>query len=370
MSKRVLILANHRPNRSPGQRFRFEQYVPYLRACGFECDVSPLISTERQDRVLYGRGHHLGKALLFLNGVRRRTADWCRRDRYDIVFVYREALMTGHTLFERLFRRTDARMIFDFDDAIWLPTVSSGNRTLAWLKNPAKTDELLHMADMIFAGNRYLAEYASQFSDCVRIVPTTVDTDVFRPEARRPCGDGVVEIGWTGSPTTIEHFVYLVPTLVRLREKYGDRVRFKVIGDEAFRDDRLGLRGIPWRRETELDDLSTMDIGIMPLPDSPWTRGKCGFKGLTYMSLGIPAVMSPVGVNTEIVDDGMNGFLADSNDEWIDTLSRLIEQPELRAAVGIRGRATVVARYSVASQKDRYVQLFREVLDRHSRTTA
>jgi glycosyltransferase involved in cell wall biosynthesis len=261
-------------------------------------------------------------------------------------------------------------MIFDFDDAIWLPTVSSGNRTLAWLKNPAKTDELLRMADMVFAGNRYLADYASQFSDCVRIVPTTVDTDVFRPEARIPRRDGVVEIGWTGSRTTIDHFVYLVPTLVRIREKYGDRVRFKVIGDEVFRDDRLGLRGIPWRRETELDDLSTMDIGIMPLPDSPWTRGKCGFKGLTYMSLGIPAVLSPVGVNTEIVDDGINGFLADSEDQWVDRLSRLIEQPELRTAVGTRGRATVVARYSVASQKDRYVQYFREVLEGHARSTS
>src|SRR6188768_3067686 len=100
MSKRVLILANHRPNRSPGQRFRFEQYVSHLQACGFECDLSPLVSTERQDAILYGHGHHFGKGLLFLNSVRRRMADWSHRDRYDIVFVYREALMTGHTFFE------------------------------------------------------------------------------------------------------------------------------------------------------------------------------------------------------------------------------------------------------------------------------
>ena len=105
----------------------------------------------------------------------------------------------------------------------------------------------------------------------------------------------------------------------------------------------------------------------MPLPDTEWTRGKCGFKGLTYMALGLPAVMSPVGVNTEIVEDGVNGFLAGSEDAWVEKLSMLIEQPALRTTLGAKGRETVIARYSVASQRDNYVGYFNEVLDRPRR---
>ena len=334
---------------------------------GFECHVSPLLRTERDDRTFYAAGHYFGKARILLNSARIRTVNWWTLDAYDIIFIYREALMTRHTVFERLFRRSRSRIVFDFDDAIWLPAVSSGNRRLEWLKNPAKTARLLSWADMAFAGNRYLAEYASRFCDCVRIVPTTVDTDVFQPRAAAVTGDGPVEIGWTGSPSTIEHLRYSLPALRRLRQKYGGRIRFKVIGDAAFHDEALDVRGMPWRRETELADLSTLDIGIMPLPDDDWTRGKCGFKGLTYMALGIPAVLSPVGVNTEIVEDGVNGFLAESEDAWVDRLSLLVEQPALRARLGARGRETVVARYSVASQRDDYVRHFQEVLDRPKR---
>ena len=362
MPRRVLFLVNHRPDRSPGQRFRFEQYLPYLEKHGFECHLSPLLRDRYEDEVFYSRGRYVGKARIFLNSVRLRTRDWLRLDDYDIVFIYREALMTRHTMFERLFRQAGPRIIFDFDDAIWLPAVSPENQALRWLKDPGKTRRLLSWSDMVFAGNRYLADYASRFCDTVRIVPTTVDTAVFRPREPDGFADGVVEIGWTGSPSTIEHLRFRLPALRRLREKYGSRVRFKVIGDGRFRDEALGIVGLPWRRETELIDLSTMDIGIMPLPDDEWTRGKCGFKGLTYMALGIPAMLSPVGVNTDIVQDDVNGMLAGSEDEWVDKLSLLIERPDVRRRLGTAGRETVVAHYSVCSQRDKYVEYFNEVL--------
>jgi glycosyltransferase involved in cell wall biosynthesis len=368
MRKRVLIVANHRMDRSPAQRFRFEQYLGYLAAHGFDCHLSPLVRNEREDRVFYGQGHYVGKAGVLFNSLRVRMGDWWQAGTYDIVFIHREALMTGHTIFERLLSRGRARVIFDFDDAIWLPAISPGNKALEWLKNPGKTARILSWSDMVFAGNRYLADYAARFCDTVRIVPTTVDTDVFVPGRPVRHADGVVEIGWTGSPSTIEHLIYGLPALRRVRQKFGDRVRFKVIGDATFEDSVLGVKGLPWQKETELRDLSTLDIGIMPLPDTDWTRGKCGFKGLTYMALGIPAVLSPVGVNTEIIDDGVNGYLADSEDAWVAKLSLLIEQPALRSALGAAGRERVVDRYSVLAQRDKYVEYFNEVLDRPRRT--
>jgi glycosyltransferase involved in cell wall biosynthesis len=135
-------------------------------------------------------------------------------------------------------------------------------------------------------------------------------------------------------------------------------VRFKLIGDGRYRDEPLGIRGQDWNASTEVRDLSEIDIGVMPLPDDEWARGKCGLKGLQYMALEIPTVMSPVGVNTEIIDDGINGFLADGDDEWFDKLCRLIESESLRRALGTTSRTTVESRYSVRSQRDRYLSLF------------
>jgi glycosyltransferase involved in cell wall biosynthesis len=169
-------------------------------------------------------------------------------------------------------------------------------------------------------------------------------------------------IGWSGSLTTIQHFDLVIPVLRRLRERYGDRVRFKVIGDAGYRLDDLDITGTAWRADTEVGDLSEIGIGIMPLPDDDWAKGKCGLKGLQYMALEIATVMSPVGVNTEIIDHGRNGFLASTEDEWFERLSELVESADLRARLGAAARETVVSHYSVESQKDRYVDLFEGVL--------
>jgi glycosyltransferase involved in cell wall biosynthesis len=157
--------------------------------------------------------------------------------------------------------------------------------------------------------------------------------------------------------TTIQHFDLMIPVLRRLREEYGVAVRFKVIGDGRYRDQELGIQGQDWSAETEVSDLSDIDIGVMPLPDDEWARGKCGLKGLQYMALGIPTIMSPVGVNTEIIDDGVNGFLAGDEDEWLTKLTSLIESAELREKLGREGRETVEQRYSVRSQRERYLSL-------------
>jgi glycosyltransferase involved in cell wall biosynthesis len=162
--------------------------------------------------------------------------------------------------------------------------------------------------------------------------------------------------------TTVKHFEYAVPFLLRIKDKYGDKVSIKMIGDRRYRHERLGIQGVSWIKEDELKELSGIDIGIMPLPDDEWSRGKCGLKGLQYMALEIPAVMSPVGVNTEIISDGTNGFLARTEDEWVNKISALVESATLRSKIGKAGRATVEERYSVKSQAQNYLRYFDEVL--------
>jgi glycosyltransferase involved in cell wall biosynthesis len=354
---RILFVAGHHPGRAPNQRFRFEQYLGYLQERGFQCDVSWLIAPE--DALFYRPGRIAEKLRLVTRAVLTRLGDAMRSGRYDLVFVSREAFMVGPAIFERaMAARTP--LVFDFDDSIWLLHTSEANRRFGWLKMPGKTANIIRMASLVFAGNAYLADYARQWNDRVHVVPTTIDTDVYppAPSQRKP---GPIRVGWSGSITTISYFVaYAVPILTRLKERHGDLVDLRVIGDELYRNDALGIGGQPWRLETEVEDLQEFDIGIMPLPDDAWARGKCGLKALQYMALEVPTVLSPIGVNTEIVTDGVNGYLADGPDDWIDRISRLIESENLRRRLGAAGRRTVEERYSVRSWRGEYARLLTE----------
>jgi glycosyltransferase involved in cell wall biosynthesis len=365
--KRVLILCLHRPNRSPSQRFRFEQYLGYLEQNGYEFDFSYLLD-QQSDKIYYKPGQYGKKLMIVMRSITRRLRELMKARRYDLVFVQREAFMLGTPFFERAIAGK-VPMIFDFDDSIWLQTVSESNKKLAFLKDASKTARIIEKAALVFAGNEFLADYARQFNNNVVIVPTTIDTDVYKPvpdvkDKQHVC------IGWSGSFSTIEHFETALPALRLVKERFGGRVSFKIIGDGNYYCKDLDAQGLPWIADTEVRDLSTFDIGIMPLPDTEWAKGKCGLKGLQYMALGIPTLMSPVGVNTEIIQHGENGFLPRTEDEWIACLSELIESEELRRRIGDAGKATLEAGYATKAWDARYLQYFDEVCARRQATTA
>ncbi|MDR1761072.1 MAG: glycosyltransferase, partial [Bacteroidales bacterium] len=164
-----------------------------------------------------------------------------------------------------------------------------------------------------------------------------------------------------GSETTFKHFMLLEHVLLKIKKKYGDRVSFMLISNKLYENKKLGITTTFWNADDEINQLSHIDIGIMPLPNDEWSRGKCGFKGLQYMAMEIPCIMSAVGVNTEIIEHGVNGFLAHNNDEWEEYLTLLIDNSELRKTIGKQGRKTVEERYSIDSQKEKYVGIFNEL---------
>jgi glycosyltransferase involved in cell wall biosynthesis len=361
---KILFVAAHRPNRSPSQRYRFEQYFEYLEQNGFQCELSWLIS-EKDDSRFYRPGNWHNKLNIFLKSLVKRMGDVMKSGEYDIVFVQREAFMTGSVFFEKRFSKSSAWLVYDFDDAIWHLDVSDANRMLGWLKKPGKTSELIRMADVVIAGNNYLCNYAKQFNPAVRLIPTTIDTTRFTRTSDRHNPDRIC-IGWSGSLTTIKHFQHAIPILKKLKDKYGDRIYFKVMGDETYRNADLDIQGIAWTNESEVRELSAFDIGIMPLPDDEWVKGKCGLKGLSYMSLTVPTVMSNVGVNGQIIQDGVNGFLANTDEEWIQKISLLIDSAELRSKMGLAGRQTVLENYSVLSQQQAYLSVFQSLMEKGS----
>lgn len=357
--KKILFIAAHRKDRAPNQRFRFEQYFDFLEQNGFKCELSYLLN-EADDKLIYSRGNYFAKAGLILKNIRHRMNDLKKINDFDIIFIVREALMIRSTYFERQFRKSKAKIVYDFDDAIWINDTSDANKFFSWLKNPTKIKEIIKDSDLVFAGNDYLKQFALQFNRNVIIVPTTIDTDEYKPvQPHRE--SSVVTIGWSGSLTTIKHFKYALPFLSKLKKEYGNRINIKVIGDSSFRNGELNIQGIAWSKKNELSDLSEIDIGIMPLPDDDWAKGKCGLKGLQYMALAIPTIMSPVGVNSQIIQDGENGFLAGTTDEWISKIKMLIEQPELRSKMGNAARETVIKHYSVEANKLLYLESFKNL---------
>lgn len=359
---KILFIAAHRKDRSPSQRFRFEQYLDFLGQNGFEVEFSPLL-TQEDDKILYSKGKYFEKSRLLLRCMDRRKKDLKKAEEADIIFIQREAFLTRSIRYEKGFRALGKKMVFDFDDSIWLSNVSDANRKFNWLKNAAKTSQLIGMSDMIFAGNAYLSEYAKKFNKNVFIVPTTIDTNEYTRIKKENSIDKIC-IGWSGSITTIQHFEFAVPFMREIKKKYGDKIEIKVIGDGNYVNEELGIKGLAWNKASEIKELSSFDIGIMPLPDDEWAKGKCGLKGLQYMALEIPTIMSPVGVNSEIIQDGKNGFLASTTEEWVSAISRLIESEEARLKMGKEARKTVEEKYSVDANKQLYLQLLNKCLEK------
>jgi glycosyltransferase involved in cell wall biosynthesis len=338
--------------------------MQFLEENGFDYKYSFLLSAS-DDKVFYKPGKYLHKLLIFLKSLIKRLRDVIVSNQYDIVFIQREAFMVGTVVFEKLFSYSRAKIIFDFDDSIWLNQVSQSsapNKGLRFLKKPRKTADIIQLSDLVFAGNPYLAAYAERYNPSVVIVPTTIDTSVYQEDSSQR-NSNVITIGWSGSKTTIDHFNLALPALREVEKRYEKKVKIKIIGDGNYNNHELkNYQALDWKGDEEVDQLNSFDIGIMPLPDDEWAKGKCGLKGLQYMALAVPTIMSPVGVNTEIIQHGINGFLASTTDEWITFISQLVEDADLRKRLGQAGKKTVVDHFSVEVWRDRYLQHFRRLL--------
>lgn len=352
---RVLAVVPSVYDTSPGQRFRIEQWEPILAARGVEITYAPFENDELR-AVLYKGGAVLKKAAAVTRNMKRRGRELADVGSYDLVYIFREAALLGPPWFERKIAKSGVPAVFDFDDAVFVSYKSPSNGYLSYLKFPAKTAEICRLSTHVMAGNEYLADYARKQNPNVTIIPTTIDTDKYQfiEKAVEP---STVTIGWSGSFSTIQHLDTIRDALEELAKT--ENYKLRVIGTPSYKISGVDTEAMQWRSETELADLREIDIGLMPLPDEDWTRGKCGLKALQYMALGIPTICSPVGVNSTIIKDGTNGFLADGREEWIEKLKQLMHSPELRQKLGRAGRETVEREYSAKAIAPKVLDVFR-----------
>jgi glycosyltransferase involved in cell wall biosynthesis len=355
---RLLAIVPQIPDVSPGQRFRLEQWEPLLREFGVETRFEAFESPEL-NALIYQPGGTLEKISLIVKAFNRRFSLLSSIKEFDVVYIFREAALLGPAIIERRIARLGIPIVFDFDDAIFIPYISPSNGLLSLLKFPWKTRAICRLSTHIMAGNQYLAEYAARVNKNVAIVPTTIDLDKYTLEVPTATPDRLT-IGWTGSYSTVQHLDTLRAVLQRLGK--GENFRLRVIGTANYKIEGVDAEALPWNSSSEIADLRSVDIGIMPLPDNRWTKGKCGLKALQYMALGIPVVCSPVGVNSEIIQDEKNGFLASTEEEWVERLTRLLHSADLRSRVGLAGRATVESKYCARAQAPRVYDILRSAV--------
>lgn len=351
------------PTEGASNRYRVEQYLPYLEKRGIEYSLHSFWRSSGFD-VLYKPGKYIQKFYYFVLGTIFRLFDLIGIAQYDIVFIHRESYPIGGIFFERILSLLKKPIIYDFDDAIFLSASSYQNIFIKRFKRPNKVVKIIKLSKHVIAGNYYLADFSSRYNHSVSIIPTSINTDKYYPY-NRESGNKVV-IGWIGSVTTVDFLSMVKESIIRLSRQLN-YIKFKIVGGSFSIDGLSNIHSKAWSLNEEVEDLKTFDIGIMPMPDNEWTKGKCGFKAILYMSMGIPCICSPVGINKEIINDGVNGFLADSTEEWINKFLLLIKNPELRLKIGVAGRKTVEERYSIKANVPKFLEVIYDVYNKYGK---
>jgi glycosyltransferase involved in cell wall biosynthesis len=346
----------------PSSRVRVYQYLEPLRRSGIACSVWPLASRRYLElgygmrrppaplRAAWVGGHFAWRAA-------RRTLQLLAARRYDVLVVQKETFPFG---LERLIDRLGIPLVYDFDDAIYAASALPDGRG-RWLRSAAERvlrreralPALLARARVVVAGSPVLAAYAERHAREVVVIPTVVDTDAYTPAPLRRAG--TLTVGWIGAPPNRVYLEPLRPVLRELARRFD--LRLRLVGPSDFDCPGVRVECTGWRHYAsvadEVADLHGFDVGIMPLPDTGFAAGKCALKAIQYMACGVPVVASPVGVNAEVVGDGVCGFLADTPAAWSDRLARLLADPDLRVRLGAAGRARAEAHYSLRAATPR-----------------
>ncbi|MBP6004837.1 MAG: glycosyltransferase family 4 protein [Pyrinomonadaceae bacterium] len=354
---KVLALVPSQRGYSPGQRGSIELWESVLRADGIELVFAPF-ETERLQQILYTRGNQVGKALEMLRGYADRIKLLQKLDDFDAVFVYREAALFGPAFLEKLVARKKP-IIYQLDDPLFMPYRSPANGYLSYLKFFGKIKEIIRISKAVIVNSSHIRDYALQFNRNVWQVPSVVDTDKFVYQPRTD-ENARVCVGWSGSPTTLQNIKMIERPLQQISEKAICDIH--LIGGTEFGIENVRYTAQKWNLDTEVDDLRKMQIGLVPLPDNSWNRYKFIMKTAQYMALGIVPVGTPMASNPEVIRHGENGFLADSDKEWVEYVSLLVQDGNLRRNLSEAAAIDARERYSLAANTSKIIEAFRSAV--------
>ena len=326
-------------------RLRFLQYIPYLTTVGLCVDHQALLN----DKYLYDLYSNNSIKKYILPAYFYRLIHLLKLSRYKLIWIEKELFPYFPAIFERFLHHLKIPYVVDFDDAIFHMYDQNQNHFVRFLFGK-KIDFVMKCSTVVVAGNNYLADQAVRAgSSNVVLIPTVVDFDRYRDVYRnRSIEETTIKVGWIGIPKTIHYLLELAPLFKTLQSRF--KLEFVAIGANPTDVSNSVIHALPWSEASEVELLSQLDIGLMPLPNGLWERGKCGYKLIQYMACGKAVIASPVGVNNEIVSHGVNGLLASGLDQWQNALEQLILDVDLRKRLGNAARTTVEEKYTLQVQ--------------------
>ncbi len=332
------------PPQVASSRTRVFAYLPYLEARGIGAEVlvwnaEAFVAAQAHGALPFTT--HVGNILHHAFVAARLLAP---AGRHDTIYIQKVVLPRWML---RALTRGGRRLVFDFDDALYALAPGQDTGLRAWLRRRRARafTSCLGEADLVVIENEANRSLAEPFCRDTLMITGPIDTERYRPAAR-PASAGGIALGWIGSPSTTGYLRAVAPALSEVARRYSARLH--LIGAAPFEAPGVTVRCVPWRLEDEVAELGTFDVGLMPLSDDPWSRGKGGYKILQYMAMGLPTVASPVGINRELVQHGRTGFLATTTEEWTEALGRLAADAEMRRTMGAAAREAAVSRYSLA----------------------
>jgi glycosyltransferase involved in cell wall biosynthesis len=339
---------------SASTRYRFYQYFKFFMAQDIHCSISPLFDNNDLNS-LYKLNKRRPVRLIYL--FIRRAVELIKISSKDVdlVIIYTELFPYFPPFFEFLLKVKKIPYLLDYDDAIFHQYDRNKSIIIRWLFGK-KVAKIMKNAEVVIVGNQYLEDYAkkSQARDVV-VIPTVVDLDDY-PVCEFTTRQ-VFTIVWIGSQSTIKYIYDIVPALTEICK--GRKIIVRLIGVNPVQIPNLPVEVFAWSKETEFDLLRECHVGIMPLHSTPWEQGKCGLKIIQYMACGLPVVASPVGINTEIINDEVNGYFSTTTEEWIENLIKLYDNPNLLPVMGANGRKNVEERYSLQGHYSQYVDILK-----------
>jgi glycosyltransferase involved in cell wall biosynthesis len=352
---RLLFLTRYAWN-GASSRYRSFQYFPFLEQAGFECHVEPLFDEAYLIHRYQSGSAHVGD---IFRGFLRRLAVLLTVRSYELVVIEYELIPYFPAILERWLYWLGVRYLVDYDDAIF-HRYDTHQSKLVRIFIGQKIAGVIRRASVVTAGNQYIANYALRSgASRVEIIPTVINLQRYPLFLKKSFAGKPIVIGWIGSPTTAKYLNDITHVLAEVCA--GGRGVVRLIGSGKVNMPDVPVEVVPWDESTEVAELQKFDIGIMPLQDKPWERGKCGFKLIQYMACGLPVVGSPVGVNCDIINQGLNGYLAVTHTEWVVALNTLLADAALRRQMGSAGRKLVEQNYSLQLTGPKLVKLINSV---------
>jgi glycosyltransferase involved in cell wall biosynthesis len=359
LKRRLLIVCPYPQGVAPSQRLKFEQYYNYFQLNNFDIQVESFQSISFWNSV-YNPKKNLEKIFWTILGYVKRVLLIFKLKKFDAVYIHLWVTPLGPPIFEYIYCKFSKKVIFDIDDLVFIENSSSANSWISRFKGKKKPLYLIKNANYVITCTPYLSNYCKKLNNNITEISSTINTDNYKL-VRKDKSDGKIIIGWSGSHSTVKYLNLISHSLKIISKKYP--IKIIVMGSTNFEIDEIEVECFDWKEDIEVKTIEKFDIGLYPLPDELWVQGKSGLKALQYMACGVATIASSFGDSIKnIINHGENGFLANTEEDWINYLSLLIENHELRKTIGENARKTVEEKYSVEVNKHLYLKAIQEVL--------